>query len=282
MHACGVYVEHLMYCSRRVLPILVMCMSTFVSMVSYLILCYQLCLYPVIKDKCVKINDSDNYRPIALASVMSKILEKVILGRMSSFLITSSNLFVFKSKLGTDMCIYVLKEIVDNYKCLNRSMFMGFLDASKAFDRIRHSTSFKKLIDRQVPSYIVRIMIYWYINQTMFVRWSRILSEGFQVSNGVRQVSILSPYLLNVYINDLSAALTKCRTCCCIDDMNINHLMYADDLVKSSPSSVGLRELLSVCESYGLNHKIKFDHKKSAILISREKHMKMHVTSHLS
>ena len=183
-------------------------------------------LVPVIKDKCGKINDSDNYRLIALASVMSKIVEKVILGRRSSFLITSSNQFGFKSKLGTDMCIYVLKEIVDNYKCLNGSMFMGFLDASKAFDRIRHSTLFKKLIDRQVPSYIVRIMIYWYTNQTMFVCWSGILSKGFQVSKGVRQGGILSPYLFNLYTDDLSAALTKCRTGCCIDDMNINHLMY--------------------------------------------------------
>ena len=110
-------------------------------------------------------------------------------------------------------------------------MFMCFLDASKAFDRIRHSTLFKKLIDKQLPSYIVRIMIYWFTNQAMFVRWSRFLSEGFQVYNGVRQGGILSPYLFTVYIDDLSAALTKCRTGCCNDDMNINHLMYADDLV---------------------------------------------------
>ena len=152
--------------------------------------------------------------------------------------------------------MYVLKEIVDNYKCLNGSMFLGFLDASKAIDRIRHSTLFNTLIDRQVRSYIVRIMITWYINQTMCVRWSRILSEGFHVSNDVRQAGILSPYLFNVYIDDLSAALTKCCTGCCIDDMNINHLMYVDDLVVFSPSSVGLRELLSVCETYGINHEI--------------------------
>ena len=43
----------------------------------------------VMKDKCGKIFDSDNYRPIALACVMSKMVEKVILGRMSCFLITS-------------------------------------------------------------------------------------------------------------------------------------------------------------------------------------------------
>ena len=65
------------------------------------------------------------------------------------------------------MYIYVLKEIVHNYKCLNRSVFMGFLNDSNAFDRIRHSTLFKKLIDRQVPSYIVRIVIYWYTNRTV-------------------------------------------------------------------------------------------------------------------
>ena len=77
------------------------------------------------------------------------------------------------------MCIYVLKEIVDKYTFFNASMFMGFLDASKAFDRIKHSTLFKKLIDRQVPCHTVRIVLYWYTNQTMVVRWSKILSEGF-------------------------------------------------------------------------------------------------------
>ena len=50
--------------------------------------------------------------------------------------------------------------------------------------------------------------------------------------------------------------------------------MYADDLVVFSPSNVGLRELLSVCETYGLNHDIKFNHNKSAILKSRGKHIK--------
>ena len=67
---------------------------------------------------------------------------------------------------------------------------------------------FQKLIDRKVPGYIIRIMIYWYASQTMFVRWSGILSHGFHVANGVRQGGILSPYLFNVYIDDLSITLS--------------------------------------------------------------------------
>ena len=154
-------------------------------------------LVPVIKDKCLKINDSDTYRAIALASVISKVVEKILLNRMSDLLITTSNQFGFKSKLGTDTCIYALKEIVENHRSLNGSMFMGFLDASKAFDRLKHSLLFEKLIDRNVPGYIIRIMMYWYASQTMYVhvRWSGILSHGFHVANGVRQGGILSPYL---------------------------------------------------------------------------------------
>ena len=82
-------------------------------------------LVPVIKNKSRRINDSDNYRPIALASIVSKVVEKVILNRTSEFLLTTCNQFGFKNKLGTDMCIYALKEIVENHRSHNGSMFMG-------------------------------------------------------------------------------------------------------------------------------------------------------------
>ena len=123
-------------------------------------------------------------------------------------------------------------------------MFLGFLDASKTFDRLRHSKLFYKLIDRKVPGYIVRIMIYWYTSQVMYIRSAGILSEGFHVSNGVQQGGILSPYLFNIYVDDLSTNLSACRTGCSVGNTNVNHSMYADDLAVFSPSSVGLRYLI--------------------------------------
>ena len=227
-------------------------------------------LIPIIKDKTGKINSRDNYRPIALASVVSKVLEIIMLDRLTDAMITEANQFGFKKKLGTDSCIYVLKEIVDKYKCV----FMCFLDASKAFDRVNHTILFRKLSERGAPSYIVRILAYWYGTQTMCVSWGGITSSMFTVSNGVRQGGILSPYLFNVYMDGLSVALNKAHVGCLLGESIVNHLMYADDLVLICPSSAGMRLLLRLCDKYGIEHDIKYNSKKSAIMILRNNALK--------
>ena len=80
-------------------------------------------------------------------------------GREMIKLSIHTNQFGCKRKRGTDQCIYVLKEIIDLYRKLNGSVFVCFLDASKAFDRVNHTTLFKQLGERGVPGYILRILI---------------------------------------------------------------------------------------------------------------------------
>ena len=67
-------------------------------------------LIPVIKNKCGNISAKDNYRPIALASIFSKVMEAIIFNRMEIYLLTNHNQFGFKKGHSTDQCIYVLKE----------------------------------------------------------------------------------------------------------------------------------------------------------------------------
>ena len=122
-------------------------------------------LIPIIKDKKAKISSIDNYRPVAIASVVSKVVERILLDRLSEYLDTMGNQFGFKPKLGTDMCIYSLKEIIGSYSKLNGCVFSCFLDASKAFDRVKHSMLFTKLLRRGAPGYIVRLLMFWYAHQ---------------------------------------------------------------------------------------------------------------------
>ena len=120
---------------------------------------------------------------------------------------------------------------------------------SMGFDRVNHYVLFDKLLKRGVPLYVVRILLFWYTTQTMYVRWNNVISSSFRVSNGVRQGGILSPYLFYVYMDDLSNKLNDIKVDCMIGAILINHLMYADDLVLLSHSAMGLSLLLSVCSA---------------------------------
>ena len=71
----------------------------------------------------------------------------------------------------------------------------------------------------------------------MCVRWGGSVSSKFTVSNGVRQGGILSPFLFNVYMDDLSVNLKKCPTGCIAGGTVVNHLMYAGDIVGEDGAS---------------------------------------------
>ena len=66
-------------------------------------------IVPVIKDKAGNINSKDNYRPIALASIISKIIETIMLIRMETYLLTHANQFGFKKKTW-DRSMYICTE----------------------------------------------------------------------------------------------------------------------------------------------------------------------------
>ena len=58
---------------------------------------------------------------------------------------TSDNQFGFKPLHGTDMCTFLLKEVVCLYNTKNNPVYSVFLDAWKGFDRVNHDMLFCKL-----------------------------------------------------------------------------------------------------------------------------------------
>ena len=190
-------------------------------------------IVPLVKNKCGNLTDKNNYMPIALSSITSKVFEHIILLRLEEYLWTTDN------QLGhsTDLCIYALSELIEYFKSRSTSVYVAFLDASKAFDKISHWTLFKKLIDRNVPMYLIKVLCYWYQHQLMSVRWGCSISNVFNVTNGVRQGGILSPKLFNIYIDGLSNILNNSLIGGSLGGKRINHMLYADDLCIVSLSS---------------------------------------------
>ena len=109
-------------------------------------------LVPIIKDKSSMLDDTSNYRAIALSTALSKVLELILLERLEPLLHTSDVQFGFKAEHSTTHATYVLKETVNHFTKLGSSVYACFLDASKAFDRVCHSKLFQILSERGVSS----------------------------------------------------------------------------------------------------------------------------------
>ena len=108
-----------------------------------------------------------------------------------------------------------------------------------------------------------------YKNQRNAVLWGSEKSDFFSCGNGVKQGGVLSPYLFNLYMDDLSTDLNSAPVGCEINGRVINHLFFADDIVLISPSSRGLKHLLRKSENYANIHQILFNPSKSKIIIIR-------------
>ena len=223
-------------------------------------------IVPLVKNKCGNLTDKNNYRPIALSSITSKVFKHFILLRHEEYLWTTDNQFGFKSGHSTDLCIYALSELIEYFKSRSTSVYVAFLDARKAFDKLSHWTLFRKLINRNVPMYLIKVLCYWYQHQLMSVKWGYSFSNVFNATNGVQQGGILSPKLFITYIDGLSYILNNSLISGSLGGKRINHLLYADDLCIVSLSSAGLQKLLSICDEYCASHSITLNVKKSVCM----------------
>ena len=100
-----------------------------------------------------------------------------------------------------------------------------------------------------MPIYLVKVLCYWYQQQSMYVKWGSALSSKFHVRNGVRQGGVLPPLSFNLKltnVNELSELMNKSGLGGNMGGAIINHILYADDICIVSLSSSGLQQLLNI------------------------------------
>ena len=176
----------------------------------------------------------DNYRPISLLCVFSKILEKIMLNRLSTFLENNNILcpeqFGFRKSHST---IHPLTLFINQIsESLNKKehAIAIFCDLKKAFDTVDFEILLIKLHNIGVRGTELLWFQDYLCNRKQYVSINGANSYLRKILFGVPQGSILGPLLFLIYINDLS----KCSS--------LYKSLFADDtkLVASGPELVSL------------------------------------------
>jgi len=177
----------------------------------------------------------DNYRPISLLSVFSKILERVMCARLVTYLesnnIISPNQYGFRKKHSTlHPVIHLLNKVTQasNEKKVSLAIFC---DLRKAFDTCDHEILLNKMFSMGIRGAELAWFRSYLKDRSQFVKIGNAESTLLTVLKGVPQGSVLGPILFLIYINDLP----KCSL--------LYALLFADDTTLFA-SANSLEELI--------------------------------------
>ncbi len=220
-------------------------------------------LVPIPKNRLKSLSDSNNYRAIALSSILCKLWDACIIVKLDTVFKSNDLLFAYKPNHSTVQCVSTIREIISYYQSKQTSVYMCMLDASKAFDRVNLCLLFNKLRKKGMCPLILRFIINLYTTQTIQIKWQQGKSEACSISNGVKQGGVMSPLLFNLYVQDLIDSLEHKGMGCHMGNLFTGCFIYADDIVLLAPSSQSMNYMLKYCESYAIEHDILFNPDKT-------------------
>ena len=167
----------------------------------------------------------NNYRPVSLLCVLSKVFEKIMYSRLMSFLefhkILYHKQFGFRKKHSTYMAIMILLDKLINSIENGETVVGVYLDFSKAFDTVVHNILLTKLYHYGIRGNALQWFKSYMSERKQFVSYNGTSSSMKTVCCGVPQGSILGPILFLLYINDLSNVCKNTEPFLFADDSNL-------------------------------------------------------------
>ena len=180
-----------------------------------------------------------NQRGIALMSSSAKLFNRILLQRLRVRMedILLSLQAGFRPERGTAEQVLSLRICVENCLTRKKSLWILFLDFTKAFDSVDRRSLEQILLFYGVEQSFVNAIMSLYTNSLAYVRTSSGDTKSFRTRSGVLQGDTLAPYLFVIamdYIMRMSlfqedAYTVRRRLSSRKPEVKLSALAYADD-----------------------------------------------------
>jgi len=162
-----------------------------------------------------------NYRPISIVPIFSKIFEAVIYNQLNNYFETNNLLsdsqFGFRhGKSTTSAVLTIVNHSLEAFE-KRESVSLVLCDLSKAFDTVPFDILINKLLFYGVSHNSLKLISTYLHNRVQYVSIKNNCSGIESVGTGVPQGSVLGSFFFYVYINDLPK------------NLNVHSVIYADD-----------------------------------------------------
>ena len=214
-------------------------------------------------------NKAENYRPISLTSVTSKLLEHIICKNMMNHFETNDILtdlnHGFRKGYSCESQLLITLNDLLKHQNANIQTDIGILDFSKAFDTVPHQKLLHKLENYGIRGSLHTWLSNFLTKRTMKVVIDSTSSNECPVISGVPQGTVLGPILFLCFINDLPQRV-KSQIRLFADDC----LIYRP--IRSPNDQKLLQEDLDNLEKWASDWGMKFNADKCYILSTSKKH----------
>jgi len=235
-------------------------------------------------------NDLNNFRPISLTSVISKIFTHIINQRLVIWSERNSVLFEeqagFRCGYSTFDNLFTLYGIIQKYLGRHRKLYAAYIDFAKAFDSVSREKLWEILKRLGIGGKMLKMLQAMYDRVSARVRCQNGTSEPYQCLRGLKQGCLASPLLFNFLVNELVREVKRkgkhgVQLSPELDDLFI--LLFADDVVLLSDSPIGLQNQLNVLKSTADDLGLQINLSKTSIVVHRNGgHMSKHEHWHIN